>query len=507
MERPATAGLFVYEMLRGEQFAWKILITIYIFTKDSNEGYTEEPPRMGRREGSDSRWFPGATSNHELVAIPIPSGACMHLLSLGISHHTAPVEVRERLSLSVDRIKEALARIGPDAPPESCLELSEIAVVSTCNRLELYAVSSCGDFADLEEFVRDTTGVAVEDFTPYTIRRSGSDAVSHLFRVAAGLDSMVLGETQILGQVTSAYDTWRDYGAMGTVIAALFRAAIHAGKRAHTETGISRNPGSVSSVAARLAADEIGYIEDARVVVIGAGEMAELAVEALRHRGAKNITVVNRTKERATELAAKWGAVALGFDKIDEALAAADIVITSTGAPHVIVTPELVREALADRSDQPLMFIDIAVPRDVDPAVREVEGARCYDIDDLEAKLQDSLAERRECVPAVETILDEETRAFMAYLSSLDIVPTVMALRAKAEEIRKTETAKALRALSHLAEEDRARVEFLAQSVLNRFLHEPTRRLRAVAGQGKAVEYAAAVRHIFDLSPENKDAN
>lgn len=431
----------------------------------------------------------------------------MYLLSLGISHHTAPVEVRERLSLSTEKIKEALARIGPRAPEESCIELSEVAVVSTCNRLELYAVSSCGDFADLEEFVEATTGVTAEEFSPYSVRRSGRDAVAHLFRVSAGLDSMVLGETQILGQVTSSYDLWREYGAMGTVIAALFRAAIHAGKRAHTETGISRNPGSVSSVAARLAADRIGYIEDARVVVIGAGEMAELAVEALRHRGAKNITVVNRTKERAVELASKWGAEALGFDKIDEALAMADIVITSTGAPHVIVTPELVREALSDRQDQPLIFIDIAVPRDVDPRVRDVDGAHCYDIDDLEAKLQDSLAERRECVPQVEAILDEETTAFMEYLNSLDIVPTVMALRAKAEEIRKTETAKALRALAHLAEEDRKRVEFLAQSVLNRFLHEPTRRLRAVAGQGRAVEYAAAVRHIFDLAPENTDAN
>jgi len=438
---------------------------------------------------------------------PHPSGACMHLLSLGISHHTAPVEVRERLSLSVEKTKETLARIGPKASAESCLELSEVAVVSTCNRLEVYAVSSCGDFGDLEEFVKETTGVAAEEFAPYSVRRSGREAVAHLFRVAAGLDSMVLGETQILGQVTSAYDTWREYGAMGTVVAALFRAAIHAGKRAHTETGISRNPGSVSSVAARLAADRIGYIEEARVVVIGAGEMAELAVEALRHRGAKNITVVNRTKERAVELASKWGAAALGFDKIDEALAAADIVVTSTGAPHVIVTPELVTEALTDRADQPLIFIDIAVPRDVDPRVREIEGALCYDIDDLEAKLQDSLAERRECVPAVETILEEEATSFMEYLNSLDIVPTVMALRAKAEAIRKTETAKALRALAHLAEEDRARVEFLAQSVLNRFLHEPTKRLRAVAGQGRAVEYAAAVRHIFDLAPENKDDN
>ncbi len=427
----------------------------------------------------------------------------MHILCLGISHHTAPVELRERLSVSPERLKEALARVGPVRTSGSCLELSELAVLSTCNRLELYAVSTCGDFGDVSEFIHDATGVSVAEFEPISLRLEGAQAVSHLFRVASGLDSMVLGETQILGQVTSSYDMWREYGAMGPIVSALFRAAIHAGKRAHTETAIGRNPGSVSSVAARLAADKIGNIGEAHIVVIGAGEMAELAVEALRHRDAKHITVVNRTRERAEELARTWNADALGFDRIAEALEAADIVITSTGAPHFIVTSELAREALAKRPERPLIFIDIAVPRDVDPAVREVANAHCYDIDDLEARLEDSLAERRVAIPAVEAIIAEEAAEFMRYVGSLDMIPVVTALRAKAEAIRLAETEKTLRHLAHLPEEDRARVEFLAKSVLSRFLHEPTLRLKALAGDSLAADYAAAVRHVFDL-PEGK---
>jgi len=440
----------------------------------------------------------------------------MHLICLGISHHRAPVELRERLSLTPERLKETLARVGPVGRgaaggaaerSQACLDLSEIAVLSTCNRLEIYAVSNCEGHGELETFLAEASGVAVAEFSPHAFRLEGAEAVGHLFRVAAGLDSMVLGETQILGQVTTSYDLWRDYGAMGAVISALFRAGIHAGKRAHTETAISRNPGSVSSVAARLAAEKTGDIGTAHVVVIGAGEMAELAVEAMRHRDARNITVVNRTRERAEELAKKWGAAAFGFDRFAETLASADIVITSTGAPHFIVTPELVREALATRPERPIVFIDIAVPRDVDPAVRDLPGAHCHDIDDLEARLQDSLAERREAVPAVEAILEEETAAFMDYLASLDIIPVVTALRARAEEIRRTETEKTLRHLAHLAVEDRERIEFLAKSVLNRFLHEPTLRLKAVAGKGRAVEFAAAMNHIFDLPGGTQDVN
>ncbi len=427
------------------------------------------------------------------------------IFCLGISHREAPVEIREKMALSPEKIGALLDRSRAGEGPGGPGALSEIAVLSTCNRFEVYAVSRRGDFRDLVDFVSESTGVPEPEFGPFALRREDRDAVEHLFRVSAGLDSMVLGETQVLGQVTDAYELSRRCGGSGPVISALFRAAIHAGKRAQTETAIGRNAGNVSSVAARLAAEELGDISESRIVVIGAGEAAELAVEALRHRNAKRITVVNRTRERAGELAGRWQAESLGFESISEALAQADIVISSTGAPHIVLTRELVARAMEARPGAPMILIDIAVPRDIDPAVNEVPGARCYDIDDLETKLSDSLAERRKAVPEAEALIADETASFMEYLLSLDIVPVVRALRAKAERIRLAETKKALRQLGDLSDEERARVEFLARSVLDRFLHVPTRRLKEAAGKGRGAEYAAVVRHLFDLSGDVGD--
>jgi len=233
--------------------------------------------------------------------------------------------------------------------------------------------------------------------------------------------------------------------------------------------------------------------------------MAELAVEALRHRDAGRITVLNRTRDRAEELAARWQAQALGFDRISEALRAADIVVTSTGAPHLVISRELVREAMESRPERPLIIIDIAVPRDVDPRVNELGNAHCYDIDDLESRLGESMTERSEAVPEVEAILEAETGDFMAYLRSLDVVPIVTALRAQAEEIRRVETEKSLRQLAHLAKEDRDRVEFLTKSILDRFLHKPTLRIKAAAESGSAAEYAAAISYVFDLPGDKPD--
>ena len=398
-----------------------------------------------------------------------------------------------------------LAGPGPAKAGSGLAVLSEIAVLSTCNRLEVYAVSGGESFQDLIDFASESTGVQKSEILSLAARRKDREAVAHLFRVSSGLDSMVLGETQVLGQVADAYDLAREYGGIGPILSALFRAAIHAGKRAHTETAISRNAGSVSSVAARLAAEKIGDISDASIVVIGAGEMAELAVEALRHRDAKRITVLNRTRERAEELAARWQARAIGFERISEALRAADIVVTSTGAPHLVISRELVEEAMEFRPERPLIIIDIAVPRDVDPGVNELANAHCYDIDDLEARLNDSMTERNEAVPEAEAIIEAETDGFMAYLRSLDVVPIVAALRSQAEAIRRVETEKSLRLLAHLAKEDRDRIEFLTKSILDRFLHKPTLRLKAAAESGSAVEYAAAIGYVFDLAGDKPD--
>ena len=429
----------------------------------------------------------------------------MNILGLSISHHETPVEFREILSFSNEKLRSLLRACVPHEGAFRLSGLAELSVLSTCNRFEAYAVSHSGRYEDLVGFLSNMTGVGESIFTSHAVQRENREAVTHLFRVSSGLDSMVLGETQILGQVTGAYDLSRECGSTGPILSALFRAAIHAGKRAHTETAISRNAGSVGSIAARLAVETIGDISNAHVVIIGAGEMAELAVEALRHRDAQHITVVNRTREKADMLAARWQARAFGFERVTEALRDADVVISSTGAPHVVLTRELIGELMGNRPSTPLILIDIAVPRDIDPEVKQVPNVHYYDIDSLEGMLSDSLAERQNAIPDVEAILEAEIDAFMEYLRSLDVVPVVTALRAKADEIRRAETEKALRHLAHLSDEDRARVEFLGRSVLDRFLHDPTLRLKAAASRGCGPEYAETIRYLFNLSENESD--
>ena len=428
----------------------------------------------------------------------------MYILCLGLSHHTAPVELRERVSYHAEAQKAALARLGCGHANQPS-ELIELAILSTCNRLEFYAVTHTEQFDPLLQFISDTTGVPAFELDPYLYRYTQTEAVLHLGRVASGLDSMILGEPQILGQVTEAYELGLSQRSIGPVLSALFRYAIHAGKRARTETAISRNPASASSIAVKLAEETVGDLSTARIAIVGAGEMAELAVEVLRHRGAQYITVVNRTHARAQQLAERWQATALTFENLQDALLAADIVITSTGAPHILIKPPLVEAIIRQRPDRPLVFIDIAVPRDVDPDVKQLPHVRCYDIDDLEMRLNGSLAERQQEVPQVETIIAAEAEAFMAWLKSLEITPVIADLHAKADAIRRAEIEKTFRHLSHLDEFDRKRIEILTESLVNKLLHDPTLRLKAEAGNGHAAEYAAAVRHLFALGSSNYD--
>lgn len=424
----------------------------------------------------------------------------MYLLCVGLSHHTAPVEVRERLHYSTISLKAALARLGCDHSGRP-IGFVELAILSTCNRLELYAVAHTDRFEPLIDFIADTTDVPAADFAPHLYQYTQAEAVAHLERVAAGLDSMILGEPQILGQVTEAYEIGLSQRAIGPVLSALFRSAIHTGKRTRTETAISRNPASVSSVAAQLAAETIGDLAPAHVAIVGAGEMAELAVEALRHRGATSITVISRTHDRAARLAARWHARALTFEHLADSLNEADVLISSTGAPHILIKPPMVEAAMQQRPARPLVLIDIAVPRDIDPDVNGIRNVRCYDIDDLETRLNGSLAERRAEVPRVEAIVAEETADFMTWFDSLDLKPVITELRAKADVIRRAEIERTLRHLSHLSDADRQHIEVLTESLVNKLLHEPTRRLKAEAGNGHAAEYAAAVRHLFALGP------
>lgn len=408
------------------------------------------------------------------------------------------------MSYQAEAQKAALARLGcghAHRPPE----LIELAILSTCNRLEFYALTHTDQFEPLLQFISDTTGVPTSELTPHVYHYTQAEAVLHLGQVASGLDSMILGEPQILGQVTEAYELGLSQRAIGPVLSALFRYAIHAGKRARTETAIGRNATSTSAIAVKLAEELVGNLNTAHTLVVGAGEMAELAVEALRLRGTRHLTVVNRTHDRARQLAERWQATPLTFENLSQALLDADIVITSTGAPHILIKPPMVAAVMRRRPERPLLFIDIAVPRDVDPDVKQLPQVGCYDIDDLTARLNGSLAERQLEVPQVEAIVAAEAGTFLAWLKSLEIIPVISDLRAKADAIRRSEIEKTFRHLAHLDETDRKRIEVLTESLVNKLLHDPTLRLKAEAGNGHAAEYAAALRHLFALSSSAYD--
>jgi glutamyl-tRNA reductase len=421
-------------------------------------------------------------------------GAFMHISCIGLNHHTASVRLREQLALNEEQARAALARLGCGQVSEV---LSELVILSTCNRTELYAVSPQPARESLEIFLEEATGIRRAVFHPHLYDYQDLEAARHLFEVAAGLDSLVIGEPQILGQVTRALELARGQGAAGAMLNRLFLAAIHAGKRARTETAISRNPASVSSLAAAMAEKAIGDIHHAHIVILGAGEMAELTVETLRKRGAGQIRVVNRTLERARALAERWNADASTFEFLPQALSEADILIASTGAPHTLISAEMIR---ALHRTRPLVLIDIAVPRDIDPACADLPGVSLYDIDSLNAQLEHSLAERLAEVPRVRAILEEELSRFAEYLRSLDLLSLIAELRQQAEQIRRAELEKTLRRLPNLSESERQRIAAMSEALVKKLLDLPTRRLRAEATCPHAPEYATVARTLFGLS-------
>jgi len=422
----------------------------------------------------------------------------MHIQCLGLNYKTTPIHIREKLSFTEDQIRAALARLGCSG----IHSFAELIILSTCNRIELYAISSQNSFSALENFLSETRGVPREELSAFFYHFTDLGVVEHLFKVAAGLDSLVMGEPQILGQVTHALEVARGQNAAGPMLNRLFQSAIHTGKRARTETTISRNPASVSSLAASMAERVVHPIAEAQVVILGAGEMGELAVEALRKRGANRILVVNRTLERAQSLVQRWDAQATTFENINSALAAADILIASTGAPHTLITRDMVKDAMSTRPDHPLVLIDIAVPRDIDPDVTDVPHVRLYDMDNLNDHLEHSLAERMAEVPHVKSIVREEILEFAEYMKSLDMLPLIADMRQNAEIIRQNELKKSLRHLPDLTEAERAHVDALTQALVKKLLHAPTNRLRAEAASSRASEYAQITRALFDLSDE-----
>ncbi len=394
----------------------------------------------------------------------------MTLSLVGISHHVAPVELRERVALPLERAA-SLARALGDAV---CL--------STCNRTEVYLAGDDGTRAlsSLEE-------LAGEPLRSVAYRMHDDAAALHLFRVSAGLDSLIPGESEILGQVRAAFDA----ASPGPLLDRVFRQALQLGKRVRTETAIGESPASVPAAAAALAAQVFGDLSGRKVLLVGAGRIGELAAGNLAARGASIAFVANRSAEGAAELAARFGAAPLALDEVAGRLGEVDVVLTSTAAPGVVIEPKDVPA----RRRHPLFFIDIAVPRDVDPAVHKLDGCFLYDIDDLEAVVSETIAGRRAEAEVAERLVVEEAERFREWRASLEVVPAISSLRVYAEGIRSAELAK----LSSLPEGERRRLEAVTAQILNKLLHEPTVRMKQAAADGDGEAYAEAIRYLFGL--------
>ena len=417
----------------------------------------------------------------------------MRLALVGISHHRAPVEVRERVAVDLE-LSASLAR----ELANGC----EAVVLSTCNRTEVYLAAR--EASDLERRGTDgllgLAGPHADEVAPLLYRLGDESAALHLFRVAAGLDSLVPGEGEILGQVREAYEA----GSAGPLLDRLFRTALHAGRRARSETAIAESPASVPAAAAALAQQVFETLTGRRVLVVGAGAMSEQAARNLVSRGATVAAVVNRSEERGAELAGRLGARAVPLSSVANELAAVDVVVTSTSASEfVLVTSEL-GEVIRSRRGRPLLFIDLAVPRDVDPALARLDGCFVYDIDDLEAVVEASLAGRRAEAVRAERVVAGEAERFREWQASLAVVPAIASLRQLAEDIRAHELDRARDRLGRLPERDRRLVESMTAQIVNKLLHEPTVRMKEAAVTAEGVVYAEVVRHLFGLGEEER---
>ncbi|HLL77361.1 MAG TPA: glutamyl-tRNA reductase [Pyrinomonadaceae bacterium] len=420
----------------------------------------------------------------------------MSIVLVGLNHKIAPVEVRERLAFSDEACAESLQALVDGEV------ITEGLIVSTCNRVEVLAnagrAGGARAAAQVGDFLSRTRGVPPEIFASHLYVHAEEAAVRHVFRVASSLDSMVVGEPQVLGQVRRAYSIAVTAGTAGRVIHRLVHHALRVAKRVRTETGIAASAVSISYTAVELGRKIFGSLEGATVLLVGAGEMAELAAEHLRSAGASRVLVTNRTFETAARLAARFGGEAVEFDALAQHLAEADIVICSTAAEGFVITPQDAGAAIEARRNRPAFFIDISVPRNVDPAVGEIDNLFVFDVDDLEAVIASNIREREREAERAELIVESEVMQFQEALRSLDLGPTVAALRGKLDEIARAELRRQRNRLGDLTPEQERAVESLLTSVVNKISHPVISRLRRSHDTGDA-ENVQAWRDIFGL--------
>ena len=418
----------------------------------------------------------------------------------GLSHRTAPIEVREQLALEEDKLREVLSDV---AGRGVC---SELMILSTCNRVEVYGVAEVPGEAHGAAFRQMTAqrGLDFQTLEPLLYTKTGADAVLHAFRVAASLDSMVLGEPQILGQVKDAFALAQSCRVVGPMLHALMSQAFAVAKRVRTETEIGRFAVSVSFAAVELARKIFGSLDGKAVLLIGAGEMGELAARHLQDQGTLPVYVTNRTWGRAQELARDLAGTAVRYEDFPSVMAEVDIVITSTAAPEPIISVGAVEAVLRARHERPLFFIDIAVPRNVEPAVNNLANAFCYDVDDLRSVVESNLRERRREAQRGEALVEREVARFADRLRDLEVVPTIVSLREKLEAIRRSEVARALGRLPGADEATKQALEALSQAIVNKVLHGPTVKLRASSRAGHARRWVELISEMFGLGAKDR---
>jgi glutamyl-tRNA reductase len=422
---------------------------------------------------------------------------------IGVSHKTAPVEVRERFASSSEVLGEILARLLARE------EIDEAMFLSTCNRVEVIGLPKLGSDPEqaaqaasraIREVLRDLIGApTVEELGEYLYERSGEEAVRHVFRVAASLDSMVLGEPQILGQVKDAYDAAMSAGALRSHLSRCVSRAFTVAKRVRSETQLGAGTVSISSVAVDLATRIFGELANHTVLLVGAGEMAEQAAKSLGQQ-AKAIRICNRSFERAASLASHFNATAAPLEQLEAELAMSDVVVASTSSKSFVITRDLVKRVMKQRKGRTLFFVDIAVPRNVDPAVHNLDNAYVYNVDDLEHEVAENMKARQAEIVAAERIVDAELREWLKWARGLNVNPTIIALRAKTKGVLLAELERSLGTrLKHLGEAERAALNQMIESATNKLLHAPTTRLKAAAGESDGNDLVRAMQHLFDL--------
>lgn len=418
-----------------------------------------------------------------------------NLVLVGVNHKTTPVEIREKLAFTKGKIEDSIDHLV------NYSEIIEHTILSTCNRVEIYARVKNQDLGInlIKNFICDFHGLSPVELEEYFYSYIDKDAIEHLFRVSSSLDSMILGEAQILGQVKNAYSLAKDLSSTGLILNQLFEKAFSIAKKVREETGIAERSVSISSAAVELAQKIFNNLESHTVMLVGTGEMAELAAKHLISYGVKTVYVASRNYERATNLARALNGSALDFEAFKNQLHLADIVITSTAAPNFIIKKNIVEKAIHERRNKPIFFIDIAVPRDVEPDVNDLENVYLYDIDDLQIVVEANMKERKKDAENAMSFIRQEVIKFNSWVGSLDAVPTIIEIRNKAEIVREEEIEKTLKKISSLSDSDKQALRQMSSTIVNKILHKPTIKLKQKIQSEDGHFYLKAIRHLFHL--------